>query len=192
MHEKFPLVLTLTAAGTPQRWCTFEESAYYYAKGLVAWSVGEEDFTIYGGTSRITGTQSSMTMNTIIAIKGNISAKQMARANSVPLTNRTLFQRDKQICAYCGNNFKVDDLSRDHIIPTSKGGKNIWTNVVTACCSCNRVKDDRTPEGAGMQLLYVPYSPNRAEALILQNRKILGSQMDFLIKQVPKESRLLQ
>lgn len=191
MTRELPLVLSLDASGAPQRWISYEESAYYYAKGLVAWSMGEEDFTIYGGTSRMTGEQSSMTMNTIIAIRGKVSEKNLEKANRVPLTNRTLFQRDRQICAYCGQHFKVDKLSRDHVKPVSKGGPNIWMNVVTACSPCNRRKEDRTPEEAGMQLLYVPYVPNRAEALILQNRKILAGQMEFLIKQVPKQSRLL-
>ena len=102
-----------------------------------------------------------------------------------------LFRRDQHICAYCGNRFLVGDLSRDHVQPVSKGGPNIWTNVVTACHSCNKYKDDRTPEQAGMELYYVPYTPNRAEWLILQNRKILADQMDFLIAKVPRESRLL-
>jgi 5-methylcytosine-specific restriction endonuclease McrA len=87
--------------------------------------------------------------------------------------------------------FAPTHLTRDHIIPVSRGGINTWMNVVTACSSCNKVKDNRTPEEAHMPLIYVPYAPNRAEYLILQNRKILGDQMEFLIKQVPKESRLL-
>jgi len=187
----FPLILSLNASGTPQRWINFEESAYYYSKNLIAWSAGEVDITLLGGISRMTGLQSSLTVNTIIAIKGKISPAQMERANRVTLTNRTLFQRDKQICAYCGNHFKIDHLTRDHIKPTSRGGENKFTNCVTACSDCNRKKSNRTPEEAKMELLYLPYTPNRSEVLILSNRKILADQQEFLIARVPKESRLL-
>lgn len=189
--RELPLVLQLDVAGNPHCWVTYEKSAYYYTKGLVAWEGAPVEFTLRGGKSRMAGEQSTLTMNTIIAVKGKVNEKQLAQMNRVPLTNKALFRRDHNICAYCGNEFAHYDLSRDHIKPTSKGGPNTWMNVVTACRGCNKAKDARTPEQAGMQLLYVPYVPNRAEYLILQNRKILADQMDFLIKRVPKESRLL-
>lgn len=190
--QEIPLVLQLDAAGNPQCWITHEKAAYYYAKNLVAWTPSVSDFTLFGGMSRMSGNQSTLTMETIIAVKGKVSAKQLASLNRVPLTNRTLFRRDRNVCAYCGGEFEPSHLSRDHIIPTSKGGPNTWMNVITACNHCNKHKDDRTPEEAGMQLLFVPYVPNRAEYLILLNRRILMDQMDFLIAKVPKESRLLQ
>lgn len=189
--RELPLVLQLDVAGNPHCWITYEKSAYYYTKDLVAWEAAPVDFTLHGGKSRMTGEQSTLTINTIVAVKGKVSEKQLRQMSRVPLTNKALFRRDQNLCAYCGNEFSTSDLSRDHIRPTSKGGPNAWMNVVTACNSCNKLKDDRTPEQAGMQLLYVPYIPNRAEYLILQNRKILADQMEFLLKRVPKESRLL-
>jgi hypothetical protein len=148
------------------------------------------DFTFHGGTNAATGKQSHLTMETIIAVRGKVTTRHVEVMNKVPLTNRTLFRRDQHLCAYCGHEYSPSDLSRDHVIPTSKGGPNNWMNVVTACYGCNKLKDDRTPEQAHMPLLYVPYVPNRAEYLILQNRKILADQMQFLIARVPKESRL--
>lgn len=190
MARELPLVLQLDVAGNPHKWIDHEKAAYYYSKDLVAWSMQQDDFTLYGGESRMTGEQSTLTMDTIIAVKGHMSAKQLASITRVPLSNRTLFRRDKHVCGYCGNTFATSELSRDHIIPVSKGGPNVWMNVITACHSCNKHKDARTPEEAGMELLFVPYVPNRAEFLILQNRKILADQMDFLMKQVPDHSRL--
>ena len=186
-----PHVLQLDVAGNPHSWITFEKAAYYVTKGLVAWSMQSSDLTLFGGTSRMTGEQSTLTMDTIIAVKGKVNGKQLEQMNRVPLSNETLFRRDQHVCAYCGNTFNHHDLSRDHVVPVSCGGPNIWMNVVTACHHCNKHKDDRTPEQAGMELLYVPYVPNRAEYLILKNRRILTDQMQFLIKHVPKESRLL-
>lgn len=189
--RELPLVLQLDSAGNPQCWITHEKAAYYYTKELVAWTMNASDFVLHGGINAASQKQSELKMETIIAVKGKVTSRQLEQMNKVPLTNRTLFRRDRQVCAYCGQEYAPSDLSRDHIIPDSRGGPNTWMNVVTACNSCNKLKDNRTPQEAHMPLLYVPYVPNRAEYLILQNRKILADQMDFLIAKVPKESRLL-
>lgn len=189
MARDHPLILQLDAAGNPCRWITYEDAAYYYAKDLVAWTPTDEGFTIYGGENSATGIQSSIDMNTIIAVKGEMSGKGLYRVPT--LTNRALFRRDQNICAYCGQDFKPEDLTRDHVHPRSRGGADKWINVVTACGGCNKYKDDRTPEEADMKLLYVPYAPNRAEYLILMNRTILADQMEFLMAKVSKNSRLL-
>jgi hypothetical protein len=88
--------------------------------------------------------------------------------------------------------FPISKLTRDHVVPFSRGGRDVWMNVVTACRSCNERKSDRTPERAGMELVYLPYVPNRAEYLILTNRRILADQMEFLAQHVPAQSRLHQ
>lgn len=189
MAIEHPLILQLDIAGNPCRWMTYEDAAYYKAKDLIAWTAGGSDFTIYGGNNRLTGEQSSMDLNTIIAVRGEIGDKGLFRIPT--LTNRAMFRRDQHICAYCGGSFGPDHLTRDHVQPSSRGGKDVWTNVVSSCGGCNKYKDNRTPEEAGMKLLYVPYAPNRAEYLILMNRTILADQMEFLISRVTKESRLL-
>jgi len=185
-----PLVLKLNVGGAPDEWINYEDAAKYYAKELVAWSMAPVDFSLHGGHNALTGEQSILTINTIIAVKGRVSDKRMKKALRVPLINKTLFRRDHMICAYCGDKFSDGHLTRDHVIPRAQKGRDIWTNVVTACKECNQKKDDKTPEQAHMELLYVPYVPNKAEWLILKNRKILTDQMDFLMKSVPPESRL--
>lgn len=185
-----PLILKLDGQANPIAWIDYERAAYYVAKDLVIWSMGEYDYTLHGGTSRMTGEQSTMTLNTIIAVRSEVSGKTTLRARVPALENRLLFKRDKNLCAYCGKVFAPTELTRDHIVPTSKKGKNIWMNVVTACRGCNRFKDNREPHQAGMKLLYVPYIPCRSEALILGNRNILADQMEFLLKHVPEHSRL--
>lgn len=62
------------------------------------------------------------------------------------VTKTYVRQRDGYICQYCGN---YGDTV-DHVYPYSRGGKNTWGNLVTACKPCNGFKDDRTPEEAGM------------------------------------------
>jgi 5-methylcytosine-specific restriction endonuclease McrA len=78
------------------------------------------------------------------------------RYRSVLVSRRRVLARDAHRCAYCAKS--ADTV--DHVIPRSRpGGENIWTNVVAACRTCNNVKADRTPEEAGMRLLFQPREP---------------------------------
>lgn len=184
-----PLILTLDTQGQPQRWVSWQHALFYYARDMVAWAAGEASFTFHGGISRLTGRRSIITASSIIAIKGRaLSLGSLRRIP--PLTNRELFNRDRQVCAYCGQTFLPARLTRDHVRPVSQGGADTWMNVVTACRGCNQRKGGNTPEEARMMLLYAPYVPNKAEYLILSNRSILADQMDFLAHHLPARSRL--
>ena len=107
-----------------------------------------------------------------------------------PLNNRTLFKRDNHVCMYCGNKFRSENLSRDHITPLYQGGKDLWVNVVAACKRCNNAKAGRTPEQAGMELLAIPFIPTHAEYIFLQGKIILYDQMEFLKQHFPRTSPL--
>ena len=189
-------ILKLDPSGQPREWISHEDAIVYHAKNLVAWQLGEGegDVMFRGGENRITGQQSRIVTAPIIAVrerKANSAAAK--RANKTPsLTNRELFRRDRHLCAYCGKIFGDLKLTRDHVVPTSRGGKDVWVNVVTACESCNHKKDDQLLEECGMQLLYVPYAPNWAEALILENRNVLACQMEYLKSFLPEHSRVWQ
>lgn len=183
-------ILALDQQGQPNNWVSYEDAIVYHAKGLVAWQLGEGegDVVFRGGENRITGETSSITTAPIIAIKGDSAF--LKKGNRVPtLTNKELFARDNWTCAYCGNIFSELRLTRDHVHPVSRGGKDVWTNVVTACERDNHKKDDRLLEECGMELLYVPYTPNRAEHLILKGRKILPVQANYLAQFIPAASR---
>lgn len=184
-----PLILTLDVHGQPYRWVSWQHAITYYARDQVAWAAGEHEFTFLGGTRNRDGQRSRLTTNSIIAIKGKALSSR-ALHQVPPLSNRELFHRDRQICAYCGDHLPVQRLTRDHIVPVSRGGRDIWMNVTTACRYCNQRKAGRTPEQAGMELLFAPYVPNKAEYLILCNRNILADQMDFLARHVPSQSRV--
>jgi len=77
----------------------------------------------------------------------------------VSLNRRNVLARDEHRCQYCGRTFGSHDLSMDHVVPLSRGGRTSWTNVVTACRRCNRNKGWRTPQEAGMSLLRKPGEP---------------------------------
>lgn len=75
----------------------------------------------------------------------------------VILSRQNIFKRDNHECQYCGTS---KDLTLDHLIPKSKGGKSTWTNLVTACKRCNARKGDFKPEDLGMNLKSKPIRPS--------------------------------
>ncbi len=101
-----------------------------------------------------------------------------------------LVRRDRFTCAYCGDQFAEQDLQCEHIQPASRGGAWSWMNLVAACGWCNNKKADRTPEEAGMPLLYLPYVPSRFEDFLLGGRNIRGDVHEWLAARLPKRSRL--
>ena len=72
------------------------------------------------------------------------------------MTRKNILLRDGNVCQYCGQKFKSDELTLDHVIPKSRGGSKSWNNLVSCCGPCNRKKDNRTPQEAGMPLLHRP------------------------------------
>lgn len=189
--ESFPRILALNAGGEAMDWISYEDAATYAAKGKILYSLGTHEVNLRGGTNAKTGLQSVLKIDTIIALANDTSPSKY-RNRDPRLTNKTLFERDRNLCAYCGNVYKYKELTRDHVHPSSKGGKDTWENVVTACCGCNQYKGDKTPEQAEMPLLYVPYTPTHNEHLILKNRNVLADQMEFLMHGVSKHSRVYQ
>lgn len=75
----------------------------------------------------------------------------------VVLTRHNLFKRDQNQCQYCGSS---KDLTLDHVVPKSKGGKSTWTNLVTACKKCNAKKGDDELVQSGMILKKKPIKPS--------------------------------
>jgi 5-methylcytosine-specific restriction endonuclease McrA len=78
---------------------------------------------------------------------------------SLPVTRRTVLARDHYTCQYCGRQPARKDLTVDHIVPRSRGGRTIWENVVTACQRCNGHKGNRTPDEANMEVQCQPGRP---------------------------------
>src|SRR5690606_14377233 len=99
------------------------------------------------------------------------------------VTNTFLFGRDERTCQYCGRHeseLRVREfLTRDHVIPQSRGGDNSWTNCVTACSTCNNRKADQTPEEAGMTLLRKPTEPHHV-LLVWAVRRLTPLQRKYI------------
>lgn len=72
------------------------------------------------------------------------------------LSRKNILLRDRFECQYCWKKFHASELTLDHVMPESRGGKATWANLVACCSPCNRKKSNRTPEEAGMSLLRRP------------------------------------
>ena len=102
-------------------------------------------------------------------------------ANATAFTSFNLFLRDGFRCQYCGSD---GELTFDHVVPKSQGGRTVWTNVVAACSACNLAKGNRLPSECNMTLRRPPVQPT-ARQLLNSGRKfppdyLHRSWIDFL------------
>lgn len=184
-------VLQVDIAGTPQEWITPEAAATIICSGHRAWQIEPIITVLRGGWSR-SGAQSTLEIPAILATNGRPRQNLADMVPPLGRHNYKLFARDRHMCAYCGEQMSPRLLTREHIMPSSRGGRDEWMNVVAACGPCNRRKAARTPAEANMELLYTPYVPNWFEDFLLQRggKKILADQMDFLKNRIDRHSRM--
>ncbi len=90
---------------------------------------------------------------------------------SLPLGRRTVLARDGYTCQYCGARPDKSELTLDHVVPRSRGGRSSWGNVVTACTRCNQRKGRHTPEEAGMPLRAPPRRPRYIALTVLADAR---------------------
>ena len=180
-------VLSLDAGGRILDWISWQDAACLYVREAVAWTLGDPCLTLHGGYHRDNGNQSILRLHPIVASRGHCHSSAVAPCPA--LSNAALFARDRYLCLYCGRRCTRGELTRDHVMPLSRGGLDTWENVVSACLACNLKKGGRSPQQAGMPLLAVPYKPSWVEHLILSNRNILADQMEFLVHHLPRERR---
>ena len=96
----------------------------------------------------------SLKLPSVIALKEYIPA-----ARRPAFTRFNVFLRDRFHCQYCGGDFATNELTFDHVVPKSRGGRTSWNNVVTACSPCNLLKGNRLLREIGMHLQRAPLEP---------------------------------
>jgi 5-methylcytosine-specific restriction endonuclease McrA len=119
------------------------------------------DFESWSEVSAAKDEDAIRTVNTIIkAPRVILLVRYEGFHKKQPKFNRiNIFRRDGGICQYCSGQFPRDELTIDHVVPRSKGGKSTWDNVVCCCAKCNRKKGGRTPRESKMKLLNKPKKP---------------------------------
>lgn len=190
MPDLMQQVLRTDASGMPLEWINYQDAVRLYFSEQVAYTCGSLLYRIHGGINAKLNIRSIIDVNSIIATHGH--NRTLYGSYIPPLSNTTLFNRDAHTCMYCGKYFRSSELSRDHVTPISRGGKDNWNNVVTACKRCNNYKAGFKPEEAGLELLAIPFTPTHAEYIYLKGRRVLADQMEFLCAHFPRNSRLHQ
>ena len=95
-----------------------------------------------------------------LALPSVIALKQYVPQSRHPAFTRfNVFLRDRFTCQYCNQALPASDLTFDHVIPRSKGGRSRWDNVVAACSPCNVRKSNKLPKSCGMTPLKQPHQP---------------------------------
>ena len=181
-------ILRLNKAGTPIDWISREQAATLVVKNQVVWALGEDAFEIRGGINRL-GRQS-------VLVPAQHSGQRRQRQ-----TQRLRARTGQRLTCSAAINFYACIAVASS--PPNSGCHAIifcryramapisWTNVVTACKRCNHRKANRTPEEAGMELLAIPFVPNRYEFFYLANKNILADQMAFLKSQFSRNGNWL-
>ena len=107
----------------------------------------------------------------------------------VPSTRAAIMLRDAYTCQYCGDTPGRDNLTVDHVVPRSRGGRHDWDNLVTACMRCNQRKGSHTPEEAEMELIRKPFEPSYV-ALVLLSNPVAAQRWEQLVGETRGQSSL--
>lgn len=99
--------------------------------------------------------------NLAMRLPSVISLREFVHTSRRPAFTRfNVFLRDGFSCQYCGTGFRAEDLTFDHVVPRSRGGRTTWENVVAACAPCNLQKADKLPKDCGISPLRAPEVPS--------------------------------
>jgi 5-methylcytosine-specific restriction endonuclease McrA len=98
--------------------------------------------------AEVHSTSKSVPVPSVIRLLTYRRIPQQSRA----LSRKNILLRDRNTCQFCGNAFPAAELTLDHVMPRSRGGRSSWENLVACCYACNNRKGDRTPEEAGLKL----------------------------------------
>jgi 5-methylcytosine-specific restriction endonuclease McrA len=99
-------------------------------------------------TTQVHTTSKSVQVPSVIRLLAYRHIPQQTRA----LSRKNILLRDHNTCQFCGRTFPASELTLDHVMPRSRGGRSSWENLVACCYACNNSKGDRTPEEAGIEL----------------------------------------
>jgi 5-methylcytosine-specific restriction endonuclease McrA len=141
-------------------------NASYEPLGVVPWQravwmvLDEQADLLEAGDGMVRSPSTSLSVPSVIRLRRMVSAP---RRRSVPVSRRAVFARDEYRCQYCDE--RADSI--DHVLPRSRGGADVWDNLVAACRPCNTRKRDRTPDEAGMRLLRPCRAPTDAASFVL-------------------------
>ena len=120
----------------------------------------------------------------IIQVPAVIRLRKAYRRHAKPVkfSRVNIYARDGHRCQYCGTRCTIDQLTYDHVIPRSRGGRTTWDNIVSCCVTCNARKANRTPAEARMALLSTPARPTWMPTVQIQvsTRSVPDAWRDYV------------
>ena len=134
----------------------------HWQKAITLWCQGKVEI-IASHDREIHAVSFAVKLPSVIRLLRYVRIKK--RFDYVPFSRANIYARDAYTCQYCAHAFPTPELTFDHVVPVSKGGRKDWENIVTCCVACNRRKGGRTPEEARMRLVRPPRRPDSAPAL---------------------------
>jgi len=134
----------------------------HWEKAITLWCQGKVEI-IAEHDREIHAVSFKLKLPSIIRLLRYVRIKK--RFDYVPFSRANIYARDGYSCQYCAKAFSTQELTFDHVVPVSQGGRKDWENIVTCCVACNRRKGGRTPEEARMRLVRAPRRPHSAPAI---------------------------
>lgn len=184
-------VLDLQALVLNRRWQPIRQTTVREAVTLLAKGSAEavsDDFQTHDFDSwaRIAARPDRPVLRTV---RLRIEAPMVVRLNgydrlpgrAAVFSRRNIFKRDRSCCQYCGVQIRrPDEVTIDHVLPRSRGGRSTWENCVLACLACNGRKANRTPAEARMTLIRTPAAPKVRVLLSIPAGKVYESWQNFV------------
>jgi 5-methylcytosine-specific restriction endonuclease McrA len=134
----------------------------HWQKAVTLWCQGKVEI-ISHHDREVRAPKFSFKLPSVIRLLRYVRIKK--RFDYVPFSRANIYARDEFTCQYCATVFPTQELTFDHVIPVSQGGRKDWENIVTCCVTCNRRKGGRTPDEARMRLKRQPRRPMSAPAI---------------------------
>lgn len=126
-----------------------------WQKALILWFQGKVEVLEHHDTV-VRSMRFSFRIPSIIRLKSYV---QVRKNTAIRFSRENIYLRDGYRCQYCARSFTSRELTLDHVIPVSRGGRKEWTNIVTACRRCNQKKGNRSPHESDMPLKTRPTVP---------------------------------
>lgn len=137
-----------------------------WQKAMILLFTGRAEIVTEYDERKIRGVSHTFSLPKILRLYSRHKSSKLVR-----FSRHNIFWRDNFTCQYCHNKFSASQLTLDHVLPQSRGGKNSWENVVSACSPCNTKKSDKLPHEARMKLLKKPVRPKWSPQICLRLKK---------------------
>lgn len=147
----------------------------HWRRAAAAWMRGKIEIVEYSADRTIKGVTTNYPMPSVVRVLTRFRRDRQA----IRFSRLNIYARDAFTCQYCFHQLPTEELTFDHVMPRSRGGKTSWDNIVTCCIECNSTKAARTPAEAGMHLRRQPKKP----------RWLPVVNVDMDMRRVPEEWR---